>query len=303
MPGGAVAVVPVRGGVLPAGADEAVAEAGGSALLVGDGTEQAAKELQTAARVRCAEAGPFAAGGWARALAPHLDAAVVILPASADGRDLAPRLAVALDRPLLAGAISVSATGAVVSRQGGLVAEVHRMGGPFVATLEPGVRGFTPLTGTPTVERLELDVDRGRDAVVVETVPPDPATIDLAEASRIVAGGGGMGGPAPFGVLRAVAGAIGAAWGASRVAADAGWVPQDRFIGTTGVTITADLYVALGISGAVQHVSGLGDPEHIVAVNTDPSAPIMGMADLAIVSDARAVLDELATRLGAADAV
>jgi electron transfer flavoprotein alpha subunit len=136
------------------------------------------------------------------------------------------------------------------------------------------------------------------DAEVVEVLPADPATMDLAEAQRIVAGGAGLGGPEPFALLRAVASALGASWGASRVAADAGWVPQDRFIGTTGVTVDARLYVALGISGAVQHVTGLGDPDHIIAVNTDASAPMMGMADLAIVTDARAVLAELGARLG-----
>jgi electron transfer flavoprotein alpha subunit len=82
------------------------------------------------------------------------------------------------------------------------------------------------------------------------------------------------------------------------VAADAGWVAPDRFIGTTGVAVDPRLYIALAISGAVQHVSGLGHPDHIVAVNTDASAPMMAMADLAVVTDARALLDELAERLG-----
>ena len=72
----------------------------------------------------------------------------------------------------------------------------------------------------------------------------------------------------------------------------------DRFIGTTGVSVAPELYIALGISGAVQHVSGLGHPDRVIAVNTDASAPMMGMADLAIVTDARALLDELAARLG-----
>ena len=95
-------------------------------------------------------------------------------------------------------------------------------------------------------------------------MPPDPATVDLAEASRIAAGGAGLGGPEPFAVLQRVAIALGASYGASRVAADAGWVPQDRFIGTTGVAVDPELYIAFGISGAVQHVSGLGiaGPHH-----------------------------------------
>jgi electron transfer flavoprotein alpha subunit len=144
--------------------------------------------------------------------------------------------------------------------------------------------------------------DAAHDAAVVEVVPPDPSTIDLAEARRIVAGGAGLGGPEPFVLLERVAIALGAAFGATRVASDVGWAPHDRYIGTTGVAVDPDLYVALGISGAVQHVTGLGQPRHVIAVNTDASAPMMALADLAIVTDARALLTELAGRLGVAGA-
>jgi electron transfer flavoprotein alpha subunit len=95
--------------------------------------------------------------------------------------------------------------------------------------------------------------------------------------------------------------ALGASYGASRVVADLGWVPQDRFIGTTGVAVDPRLYLAFGISGAVQHVTGLGDPDHLVAVNLDRSCPMMSMADLAIVADAPATLDALARKLGVSD--
>lgn len=295
-----IAVVVVRGGVLPAGADETVAEAGGRALLCGSGTEASAAELTAATEVGCAELGSFSPGAWARALADELARdEVIVLPASPDGRDLAPRIAHVLGRPLLAGAIAVDERRAVLNRRGGLVTEEHAITGPVVATFEPGVRGVEPSEKPPTVTRVALALVGGCDAVVIEVLPPDPATIDLAEASMIIAGGAGLGGGEAFTVLQKVATALGASYGASRVAADAGWAPQDRFIGTTGVAVDPDLYVALGISGAVQHVSGLGQPSHVVAVNTDVSAPMMAMADLAIVADARAVLDALAERLAA----
>jgi electron transfer flavoprotein alpha subunit len=99
-----------------------------------------------------------------------------------------------------------------------------------------------------------------------------------------------------------VAAALGASVGATRVVTDYGWLPFERQIGTTGVTVSPRLYVALGISGAVQHVTGLGDPDHIVSVNLDASCPMMTMADLAIVTDARALLAALADRLADADA-
>ncbi|MGH9232091.1 MAG: FAD-binding protein [Acidimicrobiales bacterium] len=356
-----VAVVVVRDGQVPLGGDEAVAEAGGSAVLAGSGTEAAAKELLAARRVRCAELGDFAPGAWAVALAPLVaSAAVVLLPASPDGRDLAPRLAHLLGRPLLAGATEVGHDRAVLVRRGGLVSEVHRIDGPVVATLVPGVRGVDPVRGEATVDVVAVEPagrghgagdagersaerppatggsvartgsavprpgatvhdaaggdvatsgpagsapgDAAHDAAVVEVVPPDPSTVDLADARRIVAGGAGLGGPEPFVLLERVAIALGAAFGATRVASDVGWAPHDRYIGTTGVAVDPDLYVALGISGAVQHVTGLGQPRHVIAVNTDASAPMMALADLAIVTDARALLTELAGRLGVADA-
>jgi len=298
----ALAVIPVRDGTLPIGADETVAEAGGRALVVGDGTDRAAVALQAATDVSCAELGRFAPGWWAAWLAPHLHSvALVILPASPDGRDLAPRLAHVLGRPLFAGAVSVSTHRVVLARCGGLVAEEHAVAGSAVATLEPGVRGFTPVDAAPSVSPLNPGPHPPggvADVEVLEVLPADPATMDLGEAPRIMAGGAGLGGPAPFEVLRAIAPLLGASWGASRVAADAGWVPSDRYIGTTGVAVNPKLYLAFGISGAVQHVSGLGSPEHVVAVNTDASAPMMAMADLALVTDARGLLDELAAQLG-----
>jgi len=99
-------------------------------------------------------------------------------------------------------------------------------------------------------------------------------------------------------LLAGVGAALGASAGATRVVTDAGWMSYDRQIGTTGVSVSPELYIAFGISGAAQHVGGLGAPEHLVSVNTDPSCPMTAMADLGIVADAPAVLSELAKRLG-----
>lgn len=294
-----IAVVPVRGGTLPIGADEAVAEAGGMTIVIGDGTEAATATLHTARVVRCAEVGAYAPAAWAAALATVLaDEDVVVLPGTPDGRDLAPRLAAALGWRHHGGAVEIGPDRVVVSREDGLVAEAHAPDGRFVATLIPGVRGFVVLPERPTVEPLALEVGPGADCEVLEVLPPDPATVDLAEATRIVAGGAGLGSIDAFGLLQRVSVALGASFGASRVAADAGWAPQDRFIGTTGVLVTPELYVALGISGAVQHVTGIGEPRHVIAVNRDASAPMMRRADLAIVADAPAMLAVLADRLG-----
>jgi electron transfer flavoprotein alpha subunit len=308
-PPGMVAVVPVRDGHLPLGGDEAVAEAGGHALLIGDGTATAAESLVSATGVvrRC-EQPTFAPGAWAAGLAALLrDTAVVVLPASPDGRDLAPRLADALGRPLLAGAVAVRPDGATVARRGGLVTEAHVVTGPFVATLQPGVRGVDRgHTATPTATEAVTLPTRGTstaDPELLELLPADPSTMDLAEAPRLIGAGAGVGSADAVPVLAEVAEALGASTGGTRVITDWGWMPVERQIGTTGVTVQPELYLAFGISGAVQHTAGLGQPAHIISVNLDGSCPMMAMADLAVVADAPATLAALVERLAATTTV
>lgn len=296
-----IAVVPVRGGRLPAGGAAACAEAGGRAVVVGDATADAAAALVQATELLLAETGPFAPARWAAQLAPHLaHEDVVVLPASPDGRDLAPHLAARLRRPLLANAVAVDRERAVLACYDARVADHVPITAPVVATLEPAARDDGPAAGHPArPSRLELaDAAGATDARSVEVLPPDPASMDLAEAPRIVAGGAGAGGSADFARLGSVATALGAALGATRVVTDAGLVGHERQIGTTGVTVAPRLYLAFGISGAVQHTGGLGHPERVVAVNLDGSCPMMAMADLAIVADAPAVVAALADRLG-----
>ncbi len=297
-----IAVVVVRAGALPAGGDEAVAECGGRVVLVGEDVAVAAHELAgIATEVRGWEVKGFAPGGWSVVLAPLLESeSSIVLPASPDGRDLAPRLAHVLGWPLLAGAIMVRPGRAAVARQGGLAIDDVRVPGPFVATLQAGVRGVERTAASaPSVQLLHHSAPgHVRDAQVVEILPPDVATMDLAEAPRILGGGAGLDSSERFATLELVARALDASMGATRVVTDRHWVSHQRQIGTTGVVVDPRLYLAFGISGAVQHTSGLGKPEHIVSVNTDPSCPMMQLADLALVSDANAVLDELAASLG-----
>jgi electron transfer flavoprotein alpha subunit len=303
-----IAVVVVRGGELPLGGDEAVAEAGGRAVLVGEGATTAAEELAgIAEELRCAEVAGFAPAGWAAGLAELVAGEdVVVLPASADGRDLAPRLAAALGRPLLAGALLVRPDGARLATGGGTSVEDVSVDGPFVATLQPGARGVEVAGGrvsavsaaVPAIRTVSLRLTDAPTPELLAVLPADPSTMDLAEAGRIVGGGAGLGSPGAFDVLRAVGLALGASTGGTRVVTDWGWLPPSAQIGTTGVSVQPRLYLALGISGAVQHVAGLGQPDHVISVNTDPSCPMMAMADLAVVADAPAVLAALAARLG-----
>jgi electron transfer flavoprotein alpha subunit len=291
-----LAVIVVRDGVVPLGADETVAEAGGAAVLVGTGVKEAAGELPSLSTGWLSENGVFAPGRWARQLGKVLEAEQILLPASPDGRDLAPRLAAELGRPLLAGAIRVSDRGAEVARWGGRVSVDLIADGPFVATVQPGVRGGAPVEAA-TLTELELPEADAPDVTVVEVLDPEPGTVDLAEAPRIFGAGAGLGGAPAVALLEKVANTLGASLGATRVVTDAGWTGYQRQIGTTGVVVHPELYVAFGVSGAAQHLGGLGDPAHVVSVNTDPSCPMTAMAELGIVADAQAVLAELARLL------
>ena len=292
-----IAVVVVRDGLLPAGGAEAVAECEGRAVLVGSQAAIAAEALHgVATHLTLIERDTYLPGAIADELAPLLtDEPIVVLPASPDGRDLAPRLAAAMNRTLLAGATTVSAERVDLVRNGGR--ELHRVvpEGRFVATLQPGARGVVPdpLLAPPTIKTVKSAAPTAVDADVIAVHPPDPATVDLAEAARIVSGGAGLDGPDRMRQLAEIAVQLGASVGATRVVTDRGWAPHERQIGTTGVVVSPHLYMAFGIAGAVQHTSGLGDPAHIVSVNTDPHCPMMQLADLAIVSDANKTLDAL----------
>ncbi len=285
----------------------------------GSGAQAAADSLTTAEQAWWCDTGPgLRAGSLAHALAPMVaDVPLLVLPASPDGRDLAPRLAAVLDRPLLAGAVMVELTVRDNGRAG-CTAQLSRLDdrvlvpvtvdGPAVATMIPGVRTVTPVEHRQPMRPVELAGDGQAvvvpDPEVLEVLEPDPATMDLADATRVISGGAGLvhrdagdtGGRAVFTLLGAVATALRASAGATRVATDAGWTGYERQIGTTGVTIDPELYVALGISGASQHVGGVGNPRHIVSVNTDPSCPMTAMADLGLVTDAAGLLAELARR-------
>jgi len=283
----AVAVIVVRDAQLPAGADSLVAPAALSA-----------------------------------ALAPALSSVpLLILPASPDGRDLAPRLALALDRPLLAGSVRCTRDVVELARLDDRLSVRIAVDGPVVVTLRPGVAGPPAPAALQRVSQLplpgpggpgragddRLSVPAAPDAHTETVLAPEPATADLAEAKRIVAGGAGLvaaeaDGTAVMRLLADVAAALGASAGATRVVTDAGWMDYDRQIGTTGVAVSPELYIAFGISGAAQHIGGLGTPDHVVSVNTDPSCPMTAMADLGIVADAQGALAELANRLGVPDA-
>lgn len=295
-----IAVLVVRHGVLPAGALEATSEARGNVLVVGSNCSATLSELSPyATHITMCEWGNFAPSAWAHALATHINHEQrIVLPASPDGRDFAAHLAQKLQRPLYAGALRMGTITIELVRWSGQAVETLVAAPEFVATLQVGVRSIEKVSGNAVITSLQAPENfTGNDAEVVDVLPPDAASIDLSEAPRIICGGAGIQTSNSFHTLFNIAEELSASVGATRVITDRSWVEHQRQIGTTGVVVSPRLYIALGVSGAVQHTSGLGQPEHIVSINTDPHCPMMQLADLGIVSDANEVLPALLAAL------
>jgi electron transfer flavoprotein alpha subunit len=175
-----------------------------------------------------------------------------------------------------------------------IVTRRHR---PQMATVRPRVMTPPQRTddSTPRVEhwRPPADLLEGPDAEILGLTMVAEDTADLAEAEVLVAGGRGMGGPEGFEMLWELADLVGGEVAASRAAVDAGWAPYARQVGQTGKTVQPDLYLAVGISGAVQHRAGMQSSGCIIAVNVDPNAPIFQIGDYGVVGDYREVLPKL----------
>jgi electron transfer flavoprotein alpha subunit len=286
-----IGVIVVRDGRPGAGAGD-VAACTDELWLIGSGVGLVAAPPDA----RRVEFGAFAPGAWATWLANEIGDATVAFAASPDGRDLAGRVAERLGRELFAGCVEVRADRLIVPAYGGATTVLVRPNGAFVATVQ--VTSGHPFGGVERDDASSIALDAGGDCATLEILEPDVETVDLADAARIVAGGAGVASEDDFAVLADVGRGLGAAMGATRVITDRGWVPFRRQIGTTGTAVDPSLYVAFGISGAIQHTAGLGTPEHIISVNTDAACPMSQMADLAVVADATATIHALRELVG-----
>jgi electron transfer flavoprotein alpha subunit len=271
------------------------------AVIAGSGISSLSTELAAygAAKVFVAdrpELALFSSEGYAAALDAAVTAfkpSIVLASATVMGRDVAPRFAarrgvsvlsdvMSLDvangritgeRPVYSGKARVSVTAAPV-------AEIQ------VATPRPNVfpASKAEAPGAGEVVNLELGALKIR-AKVVKVQAAEAGEIDVAEADKIVTGGRGIKGPESWPALRALCTELGAALGASRAAVDAGWIGHEHQVGQTGKVVSPSLYIACGVSGAIQHLAGMGSSKVIVAINKDPEAPIFKVATYGIVGD------------------
>ncbi|MFT2718481.1 electron transfer flavoprotein subunit alpha/FixB family protein [Deinococcus sp. A31D244] len=238
---------------------------------------------------------------WAAAttqIAQEGEAHTVIIGGSRSGREYAPRVAVKLDAPYLEDATKLSSNGAALQAQRytflARVTETVEADGTVVVTVKPG--SFAPAAPAAAAGEqydVELDLPAPRVQVTGRSVEKS-SRVALTEADVIVTGGRGVGSPENFArYVEGLADNIGAGVGATRAVVDAGWRPYAEQVGQTGKTVQPKAYIALGVSGAVQHLSGMGKSKNIIAINKDAEAPIFKVADYGIVGDINEIVPAL----------
>ena len=227
--------------------------------------------------------------------------AVVLYGATAIGRDLAPRVSARVHTGLTADCtkleIDPESKNLMMTRPafgGNIMATIlcpdHR---PQMATVRPGVmqKGEVKDGAQAQIEKFEVaDLASHKNVEILEIVKKTAGKMDIQDAKILVSGGRGMGGPENFKLLEDLAEVLGGTISSSRACVDAGWVEKDRQVGQTGKTVRPNLYIACGISGAIQHLAGMEDSEIIIAINKDPGAPIFEVADFGVVWDVHKIL-------------
>jgi len=215
---------------------------------------------------------------------------IIILSNTALGKDLAPRLSIRLDAGCVVDCIKVNVSGSELTftrpaYAGKALLDVRLLSNKKVITLRPNVFKAQVLDNPSPAEIVVKEVSDINLKSKVTSFKKSEGKLDVAEADIIVSGGRGMKGPENFHLIEELADTLGAAVGASRAVVDAGWRPHSEQVGQTGKTVSPTLYVACGISGAIQHLAGMSSSKYIVAINKDKDAPIFSVADYGITGD------------------
>jgi electron transfer flavoprotein alpha subunit len=245
--------------------------------------------------VRAVEpAGPYAPGAWAKALIDAAGDGHIVGPGSDRGNEVLAHVAAQLDLPFAANVTEVRSDEVTRIRWGGTLLEDARIHSQR-KLLTAAPFAFVP-TEPESVEVVTPEL--GGAVSVVEHVSPDTGgKVTLADAKVVVSGGRGVGSAEGFAILEELAALLDAAVGCSRVVTSAGWRPHTDQVGQTGTKISAELYVACGISGATQHIAGAKGAKKILAINNDPEAPILAVADYAVIGDLHEVVPAISAEL------
>ncbi len=293
----------------PLGAEVEALVVGGPGVSADAGSVGAAG----AATVRVAEheaLAEYSPEGYTQVVVEHVrggDYVAVLFSATTQGKDLAPRVAAVLDVPLATDVTGVEVEDGVLVIErpisaGKAFARLALDATPVMASLRPNVFPVTEVGGEAAISAYTPDLDASSWKVrVLERKQTGGGSVDVAEAAIVVAGGRGMKDPSNWNLLESLRDAIGAgaALGASRAVVDAGWRPHGEQVGQTGKTVAPTLYIAVGISGAIQHLAGMRTAKTIVAINKDADAPIFNVADYGIVGDLFEVVPRLSEEIAA----
>jgi electron transfer flavoprotein alpha subunit len=268
-----------------------------------DAAAAAAAQIAGVSKVIVADGAPFADGlaenvaAQALAIAKHYTH--VLAPATAYGKNILPRVAALLDVGQISEISKVESPDTFERPiyAGNAIATVQSVDPIKVITVRATGFDAAASGGSAAIEKIDAVADTGKSAFVSRELAKSDRP-ELTAAKIIVSGGRGVGSAENFQVLEALADKLGAAMGASRAAVDAGYVPNDWQVGQTGKIVAPQLYIAVGISGAIQHLAGMKDSKTIVAINKDPEAPIFSVADYGLVADLFEAVPELVKELG-----
>jgi electron transfer flavoprotein alpha subunit len=253
-------------------------------------------------------AGPYAPAAWARAVASTADSigpAAVLASGTDRGNEVLAHVGAQTGAPMVANCVEATLDGDALAitrlRWGGSLLEHARVRGPLrLLTIAPHVTSPVPASAAMQPEVVTVVPTFAPEDLIVRVASVEevaPGTVSLGDARVVVGGGRGVGGAEGFGILDDLAALLGGAVGVSRAVTSAGWRPHAEQVGQTGARIAPEIYLACGISGASQHMVGCRGAKRILAVNTDPDAPILAKADYAVIGDLRSVVPAIAEEI------